>query len=245
MSHTLYHQNKVDTPLYLPIHWGHAWHGPSWNPEDTGLWKWPLKIRSRHFSSSISKSTPQRNISSRYLKKTALAKASSHPKKGSRKVVLVKPSIPEDLDSLGIYIPRPANSGGKEVHRPFVSMIFSLGQTGVMDRRYQTHDPFDQWQKEGKHFVGRIKANTRKKAFKINDINPDSNIFYEVIVSYWALPFGLLSKPTLKAFMPPTVATGASKTAVITLSIGMITKNAAATNWLWPRKHRSTTTLCR
>ncbi len=29
---------------------------------------------------------------------------------------------------------------------PFVSMILSPGETGVMDRGYQAHDRFDQWQ---------------------------------------------------------------------------------------------------
>ena len=73
-------------------------------------------------------------------------------------------------------------SDGKGAERPFVSMILSPGQTGVMDRGYQAHDQFDQWQEEGKHFVCRIKASTRKKRMKDNDINPDSNIFYDSIV---------------------------------------------------------------
>ena len=73
-------------------------------------------------------------------------------------------------------------SDGKGAERPFVSMILSPGQTGVMDRGYQAHDRFDQWQQEGKHFVCRIKARTRKKRLKDNDINPGSNIFYDAIV---------------------------------------------------------------
>ena len=72
-------------------------------------------------------------------------------------------------------------SDGKGAERPFVSMILSPGQTGVMDRGYQAHDRFDQWQEEGKHFVCRIKASTKKKRIKDNDINPDSNIFYDAI----------------------------------------------------------------
>ena len=71
---------------------------------------------------------------------------------------------------------------GKGAERPFVSMILSPGQTGVMDRGYQAHDRFDQWQEEGKHFVCRIKASTRKKRIKDNGINPGSNIFYDAIV---------------------------------------------------------------
>jgi len=73
-------------------------------------------------------------------------------------------------------------SDGNGAERPFVSMILSPGQTGVMDRGYQAHDRFDQWQEEGKHFVCRIKARTRKKRIKDHEINPDSNIFYDAIV---------------------------------------------------------------
>jgi len=51
-----------------------------------------------------------------------------------------------------------------------------------MDRGYQAHDRFEQWQEESKYFVCRIKASTRKKRIKDNEINPDSNIFYDAIV---------------------------------------------------------------
>ena len=73
-------------------------------------------------------------------------------------------------------------SDGKGAERPFVSMILSPGQTGVMDRGYQAHDRFDQWQEEGKHFVCRIKASTKKTCIETKEINPDSNIFYDSIV---------------------------------------------------------------
>ena len=73
-------------------------------------------------------------------------------------------------------------SDGNGAERPFVSMILSPGQTGVTDRGYQAHDRFDQWQEESKHFVCRIKASTRKKRIKDNEINPESNIFYDAIV---------------------------------------------------------------
>ena len=61
-------------------------------------------------------------------------------------------------------------------------MILSPEQTGVMDRGYQAHDRFDQCQEEGKHFVCRIKASTKKKRIQDLGINPDSNIFYDSIV---------------------------------------------------------------
>ena len=72
-------------------------------------------------------------------------------------------------------------SDGNGAERPFVSMILSPGQTGVTDRGYQAHDRFDQWQEEGKHFVSRIKAITKKKLLKSNEIDPNSNIFYDAI----------------------------------------------------------------
>ncbi len=73
-------------------------------------------------------------------------------------------------------------SDGNGDERPFVSMILSPGQTDVMDRRYQAHDRFDQWQEECKYFVCRVKASTRKKRMKDNDMNPGSNIFNDASV---------------------------------------------------------------
>ena len=73
-------------------------------------------------------------------------------------------------------------SDGKGAERPFVSMIISPGQTGVMDRGYQAHDYFDLWQEKQKYFVCRIKAKTHKTRLKSNAIDPDSNIFYDAIV---------------------------------------------------------------
>ena len=72
-------------------------------------------------------------------------------------------------------------SDGKAGERPFVSMILSPGQTGVLDRGYQAHDRFDHWQKEEKHFACRIKAKTKKTRIKENDIKPGSKIFYDAI----------------------------------------------------------------
>ena len=71
---------------------------------------------------------------------------------------------------------------GKGPERPFVSMILSSGQTVVLDRGYQAHDLFDLWKEEGKHFLCRIKAKTKKKHIERKNINPDSNIFYDAIV---------------------------------------------------------------
>ncbi len=73
-------------------------------------------------------------------------------------------------------------SDGKGAERPFVSMILSPGQTGILDRGYQAHDLFDQWQKEKKHFLCRIKASTKKMCIEAKEINPESNIFYDAMV---------------------------------------------------------------
>ena len=72
-----------------------------------------------------------------------------------------------------------AGNGGE---RPFVSLILSKGQTGVMDRGYQSHKDFDLLQDENKHFVCRIKANTTRTILKENSINPDTHIFYDAVV---------------------------------------------------------------
>jgi len=76
---------------------------------------------------------------------------------------------------------------GKGDERPFVSQIILPGQTGVLDRYYQCHKNFDQWQREEKHFVCRIRSNTRKTLIKAYDVNPDSIVFYDAIA--------LLGKP--------------------------------------------------
>jgi len=71
---------------------------------------------------------------------------------------------------------------GKGDERPFVNHIISPGQTGVLDRYYQCHKNFDQWQEERRHFICRIRANTNKKLIQHNEIKPDSIVFYDAIV---------------------------------------------------------------
>lgn len=73
-------------------------------------------------------------------------------------------------------------TGGNGPERPFVSLILSEGQTGVLDRGYQSHQRFDQWQRDGTLFMCRIKANTRKKILKQNPIGPDSMVFFDAVV---------------------------------------------------------------
>ena len=71
---------------------------------------------------------------------------------------------------------------GKGDERSFVTQILSPGQTGIMDRYYQRHKSFDQWQEEKKHFVCRIKAKTTKTLITPYDVNTDSIVFYDALV---------------------------------------------------------------
>jgi len=72
------------------------------------------------------------------------------------------------------------NGNGPE--RPFVSLILSEGQTGVMDRGYQSHRRFDQWQRDETLFMCRIKTNTKKKILNANPITPESHVFFDAVV---------------------------------------------------------------
>lgn len=71
---------------------------------------------------------------------------------------------------------------GKEDERPFVSKILASGDTGVMDRYYQRHKSFDEWQAEGKHFICRIKESTTKTEIRKNDVQPGGMVFYDAVV---------------------------------------------------------------
>jgi len=71
---------------------------------------------------------------------------------------------------------------GKGAERPFVNLILSKNQTGVMDRGYQSHKDFDLLQEEGKHFVCRIKASTNKTILEEYAVDAESDIFYDALV---------------------------------------------------------------
>jgi IS4 transposase len=71
---------------------------------------------------------------------------------------------------------------GNSGERPFVSKILSPGETGIMDRGYQSHQDFDLWQSEGKHFVCRIKAKTTKTLLENYPLPNDSIAFYDAKV---------------------------------------------------------------
>jgi hypothetical protein len=71
---------------------------------------------------------------------------------------------------------------GKASERAFVTHMLALGETGVMDRGYQSHKTFDRLQTEGKHFLCRIKASTIKTCIKDNPLKSGSIVFYDAIV---------------------------------------------------------------
>lgn len=73
-------------------------------------------------------------------------------------------------------------TNGKEGERPFVDKIIAKGETGVLDRGYQSHDNFDQWQVAGKFFVCRIKGSTLKTVIIENPVTPGGMVFYDKVV---------------------------------------------------------------
>ncbi len=94
----------------------------------------------------------------------------------------VNRGIPKKIFLSDLPVRKLTQTGGKADERPFANLIISQGETGIMDRYYQRHKNFDQWQRENKHYLCRIRANTKKMVIKRNDITPDSNIFYDAVV---------------------------------------------------------------
>lgn len=71
---------------------------------------------------------------------------------------------------------------GKGAERPFVGKIIEPGQTAVLDRGYQAHHLFDQWQSDECHFVCRIKSKTHKEILTEQQIPEESNVFFDAKV---------------------------------------------------------------
>jgi hypothetical protein len=71
---------------------------------------------------------------------------------------------------------------GNGAERPFVSKIIDPGQTGVLDRGYQAHHLFDQWQQDKCHFVCRIKESTKKTILEELALQEDSHVFFDAKV---------------------------------------------------------------
>ena len=66
--------------------------------------------------------------------------------------------------------------------RPFVDQILSAEQSSVLDRGYQCHKRFDQWQENGRHFFCRIKTSTKKECLQAHEFNSESIVFYDAMV---------------------------------------------------------------
>ncbi len=85
---------------------------------------------------------------------------------------------------------------GKAGERPFVEQILTDDQTGVMDRGYQSHKLFDQWQKDGVKYLCRVKASTNRKCIKKNEFGSESIVFYDAIVLLGTPGVNQMEKPT-------------------------------------------------
>ena len=77
---------------------------------------------------------------------------------------------------------------GNGGERPFVDQILTDGQTGVMDRVYQSHRDFDLFHDANKHFVCRIKANTTRTIIEKHLTEDGNYIFYDALVLLYAPP---------------------------------------------------------
>ena len=71
---------------------------------------------------------------------------------------------------------------GNGAERLFIDQILTEGQTGVMDRGYQSHDIFDLLQGKNKHFVCRIKSKTTRTIIEQYPTEKGSYIFYDALV---------------------------------------------------------------
>ena len=69
-----------------------------------------------------------------------------------------------------------------EDERPFVEQILTPGQTGVIDRGYQSHELFDSWRKHDFKFVCRVLAKTQKTVIQEHAVEPNGVVFYDAIV---------------------------------------------------------------
>lgn len=71
---------------------------------------------------------------------------------------------------------------GNGAERPQVSSLVQPGQTAVLDRGYQDHERFDQWRKEDRHFICRIKENTHRTVIEEVPLAVDSSASFDTKV---------------------------------------------------------------
>lgn len=67
---------------------------------------------------------------------------------------------------------------GKGAERAFVSALLEAGETGVLDRGYQDHRLFDQWIEQKKHFVVRLRHNTKWEVIEALPFEKGTSIFF-------------------------------------------------------------------
>lgn len=84
---------------------------------------------------------------------------------------------------------------GKKAERPFVNQLLDPGQTAVLDRGYQAHHLFDQWQNDGRHFVCRIKEGTHKEVLATYPLVENSSVFFDAKVFLGTSGINTTEKP--------------------------------------------------
>jgi len=63
-----------------------------------------------------------------------------------------------------------------------VEKIIPPSETGAIDRYYQCHKNFDQWIRDNKHFICRIKISTKKTVCRMTQVHPNGIVFYDAVV---------------------------------------------------------------
>lgn len=69
-------------------------------------------------------------------------------------------------------------TSGNGAERPFVSQLLEDGETGVLDRGYEDHQRFDTWIEQDKHFVVRLKKNTKWDVLESVPFKKGTTIFF-------------------------------------------------------------------
>ena len=89
---------------------------------------------------------------------------------------------------------------GNGAERPQVSSLVQPGQTAVLDRGYQEHELFDQWQEQGRHVICRIKENTHRTVIEEFPLAADSPASFDTKV--------ILGVPSAKQTQTPIRVVG-------------------------------------
>lgn len=95
----------------------------------------------------------------------------------------MKPTTPVDLNNSSMFFNRfkaMLQTCYPNSMKNLVSLPLLMGHLSMPC--FQCHACFDQWQKEHKHFVCRIKAGTAKTIVKQNDVCDESIVFYDAVV---------------------------------------------------------------